>query len=313
MLTSLLALSAMAPSVSECRLGVHFLDDRYTLGARRLVQAGPRVLKLFDLGPGMREALRDYKTRWPDGTVVVRIWFQRKWGRSDNPEEAGRAFWREILKPRFQSLSEQERAWIDYWEGPNEGDSTPTWETLDDARWFTRFTVSMAHEMARSGARPLVGSIAVGNPGGSPEEFAEKVEAFLPALEAAAKARGAWSYHAYTLDYSTDPEKESWTSLRYRRILQVIRRKRPDLARLPLVLTEAGVDRAGNSHEDGWVSRGSADDYERWLRWFDAELRKDPSVVGATLFASGGFESWPSFELEAFLPRLTRMVEEGRR
>ena len=86
-----------------------------------------------------------------------------------------------------------------------------------------------------------------------------------------------------------------------------------DLARLPLVLSEAGVDRAGNSHEDGWVSRGSADDYERWLRWFDAELRKDPSVVGATLFASGGFESWPSFELEAFLPRLTRMVEEGRR
>ncbi len=313
MLVPLLAAAALSPGVSTCRLGIHFLDDRYTPGARRLVAAGPRVIKLFDLGPGMREALRDYKTRWPDGTVVVRIWFQRRWSRTDDPAEAGRSFWREILRPRFESLTDQERAWIDYWEGPNEGDSTPTWETVEDARWFARFTVALADEMRRHGARPLVGNIAVGNPGGTPEEFAAKVEAFLPALEAAARAKGAWSYHAYTLDYTTDPEKESWTSLRYRRILEVVRRQRPDLAKLPLVLSESGVDRAGNSHEDGWVSRGSADDFERWLRWFDSELRKDPTVIGATLFASGGFESWPSFELEAFLPRLARMVEQARR
>ncbi|MCX7799516.1 MAG: hypothetical protein N2109_04155 [Fimbriimonadales bacterium] len=313
MLHALLAAATLAPSVSECRLGVHFLDDRYTIGARRLVAAGPRVLKLFDLGPGMREALRDYKTRWPDGTVVVRIWFQRRWNLQDDPEAAGRAFWNEILKPQHDRLTDRERSWIDYWEGPNEGDSTPTWGSVEDARWFARFTVAMVEAMRRDGARPLIGNIAVGNPGGTPEEVAAKVEAFLPAFEAAARARGAWGYHAYTLEYSTDPEKESWTSLRYRRILDAVRRKRPDLARLPLILTEAGVDRAGNSHEDGWVSRGSADQFERWLRWFDSELRKDPTVVGATLFASGGFESWPSFELEAFLPRLARMVGEGHR
>lgn len=313
MLHVFVATALLAPMVSECRLGVHFLDDRYTIGARKLVAAGPRVLKLFDLGPGMREALRDYKTRWPNGTVVVRIWFQRRWTRQDDPEAAGRAFWKEVLKPQHDRLTNEERRWIDYWEGPNEGDSTPTWESLEDARWFARFTVAMVEAMRRDGAKPLIGNIAVGNPGGKPEVMAAKVEAFLPAFEAAARAGGAWGYHAYTIEYSTDLEKESWTSLRYRRILDVVRRSRPDLARLPLILTEAGVDRAGNSHEDGWVSRGSAHEYERWLRWFDAELRKDPTVIGATLFASGGFESWPSFELEAFLPRLTRMVEEGRR
>jgi hypothetical protein len=135
-----------------------------------------------------------------------------------------------------------------------------------------------------------------------------KLAAFLPAFQAAANMGGSWGYHAYTIDYSTDLSKEMWFSLRYRMIYQTICSMDSKLATMPLILTEGGVDRAGNAYEDGWVSRGSAQKYEDWLRWFDGELRKDRYVLGVTLFQSGGFESWPSFELEAFAPRLVRLL-----
>lgn len=295
-------------SLSSSKLSIQMLDDRYTRGAQQIVAAGPRVLKLFDLGPGMRRALADYKYQHPDGKVVVRIWTTLRWRLSDNPEKAGEEYWDKVLSAPFYSLSRRERKWINYWEGPNEGDCTPTWASVDEVRWFNRFWLSLMRKMKQNGAVPNIGSIPVGNPGGSPAEVRAKLAAFLPAFQEAARMAGSWGYHAYTIDYSTDLSKEIWFSLRYRMIYQTICSMDPRLASMPLILTEGGVDRAGNAYEDGWVSRGSAQQFEDWLKWFDGELRKDPYVLGVTLFQSGGFETWPSFELEAFTPRLVRLL-----
>lgn len=298
--------------LSASKISVQLLADRYSPGAKQIVAAGPRVLKIFDLGPGMREALADYKTRFPQGTVVLRVWTTRKWTLQDDPEQAGRAWWTDVVKPHLDKITAQERRWIDYVEGPNEGDSTPTWRTVEEARWFSRFTVAMCKAYAEAGVRPNIGSIAVGNPGGNPSEFRANVRAFIPALEAAKKANGSWGYHAYTLHYTTDPDTERWFSLRYRMIREEVCKVRPDLSNLPLILTEGGVDLSGNIYESGWVTRGSADDFMKWLRWFDTQMRLDPYVIGLTLFQSGGFDQWPSFEVEAAAPRIAEHLRETR-
>jgi hypothetical protein len=187
---------------------------------------------------------------------------------------------------------------VDFLEGPNEGENTPTWESVDAARWFGRFWMQLAKRIASAGFRPCIGSIAVGNPPGTVDEIFAKLDAFVPALRAAKQFRGAWSYHAYSLEYTTDLGVERWYSLRYRLFYEFLRNKHPDIADIPLILTEGGIDRAGNPKTDGWRARGDSEKFQRWLQWFDSELRKDEEVIGVTLFQIGDPQGWWSFDLE---------------
>lgn len=291
------AAEAPAGPPSASRLSAHLIA-RYTPGARQIVAARPRVLKVLDLHADMVEALRDYKRRVPRGKTVLRIFTRQRYAVSDDPVQSARHFWETVLWPPLQRLSPEDRRLIDYLEGPNEGDSTPTWESVEHARWFGAFWVELAATMRRAGFRPCVGSIAVGNPPGSPEEIARKIRAFLPALQAAQAAGGAWSYHSYTVEYTEDLAVEAWYSLRYRMLHDIMAREDPRLARLPLIITEGGVDRDGNPLTSGWSARGTLARYLRWLRWFDSELRKDPYVIGVTLFQIGDPLDWGSFDLE---------------
>jgi len=283
--------------VSDSKLGIHLIG-RYTPGARKIVAAGPRVIKVLDLHGEMLKAIRDYKSRHPDGVVVVRIYTRLRYEREADPVEAARDYWLRGLRPALGRLSERDRKLIDYLEGPNECEAYPAWESVETARWFARFWVELARIMSRNGFKPCVGSIPVGNPPGTVGEIEAKLEAFLPALREAEKLRGAWSYHAYSLEYSTDPSKERWTSLRYRIFYEYLRRKHPELADLPMILTEGGIDRRGDPERDGWRARGDEARFERWLIWFDRELRKDDYVLGCALFQIGDPAGWRSFDLE---------------
>jgi hypothetical protein len=40
------------------------------------------------------------------------------------------------------------------------------------------------------------------------------------------------------------------------------------------------------------------------LIWFDTEMRKDPYVLGATLFTASGGYSWRTFDLDPIVPLL---------
>ncbi|RKY04375.1 hypothetical protein DRP77_04060 [Candidatus Poribacteria bacterium] len=204
-------------------MGIHLIG-RYTPGARKIVAAGPRVIREAD------------------------------------PVEAARDYWLRGLRPALGRLSERDRKPIDYLEGPNECEAYPAWESVETARWFARFWVELARIMSRNGFKPCVGSIPVGNPPGTVGEIEAKLEAFLPALREAEKLRGAWSYHAYSLEYSTDPSKERWTSLRYRIFYEYLRRKHPELADLPMILTEGSTGGAipkGTAGGRGGMRRGS--------------------------------------------------------
>lgn len=297
-----LALCAGASPTDEVtlpasKLSLHLIG-RYTDGARRVVAAGPRVLKVLDLGPQMMEAVRDYKARWPRGQVVVRIYTTGSYPEGTDPREAGRHYWEEKLAPALQRLAPQDRALLDYLEGPNECEHYPVWDSVQTARWFADFWVALAPLIASAGLRPCVGSIPVGNPPGALQEIEAKLVAFAPALQVAQALGGAWSYHAYSLTYSTDVAEELWYSLRYRLLHDIIARHFPDLADMPVILTEAGIDRGGNPQQDGWQARGDVQRFQDWLHWFDERLLEDDYVLGATLFQCGDPTDWPSFEVE---------------
>jgi len=293
---------SLTSGVSDSKLGIHLIG-RYSEEAKKIILAGPRIVKVLDpqASSDMRKAMRDYKTSYPEGIVVMRVWENTpglRYSLGDDPAASADDFWGKVLEPAVKALSSEERKMIDYLEGPNEGETTPTWDNPETARWFGRFWERLARNISEAGFRPCMGSIAVGNPPGTLEEIQAKLEAFLPALRAAKRYKGAWSYHAYSLEYSSDPEIEKWYSLRYRLFYDFLREKHPDLADLPMILSEGGIDKAGNPKTDGWQARGDKRKYEEWLEWFDKELSKDEYILGVTLFQIGDPEGWASFDLE---------------
>jgi hypothetical protein len=219
-------------------------------------------------------------------------------------------FWDRVLWPQLSRLSDQEKQWVDYVEGPNECE-IPCWRTVEDARWATAFYLTLTSIMADHGFKPCIGNIPVGNPPGPPEEVEAKIHAFLPALRQAKRLGGCWSYHAYTLKYTRDPRVEIHYSLRYRRFYQVFAKYDPRLLDMPLILTEGGVDSDGTLPVPGW-KRDSAEKYQRWLRWFDSQIGRDPYVKGITLFEIGDPQGWDSFDLEPIADWLASYLNGDR-
>ncbi len=292
------------------KIGIHLLN-RYTPGAKKIIQANCPIIKILDCHTDMMNALRDYKTAHPKGIVVLRIYTDNHYGASADPAASARDYWENRLWPRLSKLTDQQKKWIDYVEGPNEGDTCPTWGSVADAEWFARFWVTLAPIMGEHGFRPCVGSIPVGNPPGPPDEVEAKIKAFVPALRAAKKLGGAWSYHPYTLKYTKDPAVEIYYSLRYRRFHSILAKYAPDVADLPMVLTEGGVDNDGtHSDKPGW-KRDTAERFQDWLKWFDSEIKKDPYVKGVTLFEIGHPENWDSFDLEPMAEWLSGYLGKG--
>jgi len=291
------ATSSVLAQLSSSHISAHLINS-YTSGSSNIIAGHPRVLKILDLGGDMLAAARAYKAGTPGGKIVLRIYTPVSYPNTSDPGASATNFWTTVLQPPLNSLSSSDRALIDYLEGPNEGDSTPTWGSLSDALWFTRFWTNLAPLIAAAGFKPCVGSIAVGNPPGAPSQIQAFISTFVPALRQAKALGGAWSYHAYTLNYTTDANVEYYYCLRYRQYYSQFASQYPDLVSMPLILSEGGVDQSGTPSTSGWQARGTAADYERWLNWFDRQIGQDTYVLGCTLFEIGNPGGWSSFDLE---------------
>lgn len=292
---------APAQTLSSSKLGAHLIND-YTTGSSNIVAGKPRVLKVLALDSGfplgMVAAMRDYKAKAPGGKVVVRVYTPKHYTTNDNATASALDFWNTVIQPPLNGLAASDRALIDYLEGPNEGD-TPTLGYPSDSagtasQWFNQFWTNLTPLIVSAGYKPCIGSIAVGNPGSLSD-----LDPFVPALRQAKSAGGAWSYHAYTIQYSTDVGVEYWYSLRYRQFYSYFAQQGySDLLNMPLILTEGGVDESGKPSTSGWQARGTAAQYERWLNWFDRQMSQDAYVLGCTLFENGDPTGWSSFDLE---------------
>lgn len=289
--------SATAAPPSRSKIGIHLIGAN-TAGVQRICAAHPRVIKLLDTSGAMLEAARQYKASTPNGIVVLRIYTAKRYAITDAPAASAEDFFRTVLAPPLNALSEADRRLIDYVEGPNECDSTPCWGTLQEAKWFNDFWVALAPRIAGAGFKPCAFCIPVGNPPGSAEEILRKIDAIVPALRICRRVGGAWSYHAYTPKYTTDLEYQLSYSLRYRRFYRRFAERHPDLRDLPLLITEAGFDTGGDPHKSGWQANGTAQQFQQWLTWWDRQIGEDHYVLGSTLFQIGSPQTWPSFDVE---------------
>ena len=268
------------------KLGPHV--NGWTSAARQFAYACPPLVKIIGAGGVPIDAIAQLEQRCPDTAVLLRMWTGERW--NGDPVADADAFWTKTYGP-LVALPVHQRELVDYVEGPNEQDSTPTWPLVPGYRpgYFNAFLIRFAQRASWAGFRPVVGSISVGNPGGDLDtEAVPALREILPAIAAAASAGGGWSYHAYTNNAS---HAEMYMALRYRAYLERV----PELRGVPLFLSEGGFDLGGNPEQDGWRKHLTAQQYIAWLAWFDGELRADPEVVGVTLFSIGA--GWPSFDL----------------
>lgn len=203
---------------------------------------------------------------------------------------------------------------ITHWEGPNEPAAHK--EALE---WYAQFEIErMSLLWQRYGLRSVIANFSTGTP------ELEDWPAFFPALEAALEYDAvlglheygggymSWMFGANQLDPTEDEGDTGWTTGRYRKVYR--KHLIPNGLVVPLVITECGIDPGVHPHPpnapkahwrdlaDYWLEKFGAEnvyeEYVRQLLWYEKELRRDPYVIGATLYTHGSTsEKWDGFDV----------------
>jgi hypothetical protein len=264
------------------------------------------VLKTLEFDP---EFLADVKARSPDTIIVGRVQLgQVGLSSGDMAAEARRAA-DAVLS---LALGGRGAGLVDAWEGFNE----PVAGDAGEMGKLAELEVERVRLLAERGVRAVVGNFGTGQP---PLEW---WPAFRPALEAARRHDGYLGLHEYSaptiwfntnrseLDFGANPSDEGWLTLRYRKVYREYLHRWG--LRLPLILTECGVDGLvtdrpgppGNGWKDFagyWAELGMGPDapgnYVEQLAWYDSQLQLDDYVVGGTVFAMTAFQEWESYQL----------------
>lgn len=292
------------------KLGLHVVRNNSPLIMDFVRRAQPAVIKAVDdLG-----WLVDVKTASPETVTIGRL-MPTNQDMVGDPLQAAADFVAEQLPNYLLNPG------VDYWEGWNEPDPD------DDMRWYAAFETERVRLLAQYGLRAAVGGFATGVPELSQLYY------FLPAIEAAERYGGILSLHEYaapTLDYlygdplpgyPTYPDRGP-LALRYRWLYRDILIPRGTV--VPLVITEAGIDGIVMNGQRpgppglGWqdfttywetIGLGSgAQAYINQLAWYDSEVRRDPYVLGFTVFTAGAIDAWRSYDVNTILPDLTAYV-----
>lgn len=208
----------------------------------------------------------------------------------------------------------------DYWEGWNEYDPPDpgAWQ------WYAAFEAERACYMAAQGLKAAIGGFSTGVP-----EY-DEMGMFLPALQAAQRCGAILSLHEYaapTMQCGVPggipgapifPDVEvGITTLRYRFWYEGYL-KPLGLSDVRLVISETGIDGGAqfcqgangagwNDYRNWWLASGMTTDsigfYLDQIKWYDSQVRKDPYVIGFTLFTAGtrgyadGIGSWEIHEM----------------
>lgn len=298
-------------SLTASKLGLHALgpSDPYIMELVR--RARPRVIKsVGDIG-----WLSEVKAVSPETVTIGRIpaWEQDHWIETADP--------RQLAQDIVSKQLEQYRLnpGVDYWEGWNEFVA----ETPSRMQWFAAFEAERACQMQANGFKAAVGGFSTGVP-----EF-DLMDDFLPALEAAKRCGGIFQLHEYnspamdcgvSTGIATIPGAPALNvpagplTLRYRYWYESLLKPR-GWGDLPLVISETGIDKVNSPCEgqlggtwrdfgDYWAERGLGEDvrqaYVNTLAWYDAQMRQDAYVIGATIFTAGAVNSdniWRPYDL----------------
>jgi hypothetical protein len=241
------------------------------------------------------EVWHSVKAASPDTVIVGRIHreFEPRFGDpSLDPLQAARDHC-ELLLPWAERMGDT----YDFWQGVNE----PDIQSREGMQRYADFDAERVRIMDGHGVRVVVGTLSVGNP----SNLAWWQE-YVPALEEALRYGGALALHEYgwpTLDHESP-----WYLLRHRKLYE----GEPEhnwhglpehLKNMPLVITECGLDGMIDSGRGprGWQVRHGLNprQYLKELAWYDAELCKDPYVVGAAIYCccSSNDPNWGTYNI----------------
>lgn len=245
------------------KLGPHSL--RPTADAKRLVQAGSRLVKMVDDFGAVPEYLAINPTLTIIGRGYVTYTLLQQLESGATPSEAARHF---VLDQKVRYYDHNPL--IKIWEGHNEPSfgAPNDKDALKRMEWYGQFEVARLKFMADLGLRGVVGNFSTGYPEIKPNDL-RMWNAFLPALEACQNFDGLLGLHEYsapwiwwmTGDFQRNncPDKRlipgwraedigalGWTTLRYRQIYKYALAP-VNLDNVPLVITEMGADAVGNN------------------------------------------------------------------
>ena len=287
------------PPLSASKLGPHVLATPNNSGAVTILGACPRVAKWVAPYPGTDLAISSYKTQCPSGIVILRIFVppsMATYTPADDPTASANDFWNKMSTQGLSAAGPPNQ--INWLEGPNELDNLPNWyNDATAANWVASFWSTLADLIHNAGYNPLVGSLVGGQP--SP------VTMFGP-LAAVMKSKPykwAWGYHSYTFTASMDVGTETAYALYYRQV-----RDQNGLSGIPLVLSEGGYLTPSST---GWQGQLTNDQYLSWLKWFDAQIKSDPEVLGFTIFQVGNTTDFQSFDLTPMAQDLAKYLSTG--
>ena len=313
--------SASPPPSSKSKLSIHAGwgggSDSFLRNAR------PRVVKILDevgkaalvkqLSPGTIVVGRIFAGSVPDGVVG-----------NGSPVDRANEWWNTV---RATVLAHPD---VDYWEGLNE----PVVTSAQTMSWYAQFEIARTNILAAHGRRACIANFATGNPDLSlwPQ--------FVPAIDNALARGGIMGLHEYgtpMTQYWEEPLQEGWLCGRYRRVY----RQHLQGREIPLVITETGVDEGtlastgpgqpkprpidaqanhgwqqalGTPPVAGLPPPGDLQARRPWymdqLKWYDAVLKQDDYVLGATIFQLE-IPGWGSFSVGPLLQELTDYVAQG--
>jgi hypothetical protein len=304
-------------SQTTSKLGLHVVrnNDPYIMEYVRRVR--PRVMKsVDDLG-----WLAEVKQASPNTITIGRINGQNEdWPEQMAPDAAARVY-------IDQNMSKyRANTGVDYWEGWNE------FVPVTQARWewYAAFEAARACDMQAAGLHAAVGGFV----GGGPQY--DEIAYFMPAIEAAHRCGAILTMHegvsplpgcgVFTDQAGIIPGAPAFPGvtmgylmLRYRFWYEGYLKPR-GWGDVPLVISELAVGGivpgqdcngpGGASWKDFsnfWVQHGvGPNGPQAWvnlLAWYDSELRKDPYVIGTTIFTAGGIPGWVGNDMhDAIIP-----------
>ncbi len=155
---------------------------------------------------------------------------------------------------------------------------------------YTNFEIYRCRALTHYGWKSVVGNFS----GGTPE--LEDWPKFYPALDAG-DYLGLHEYSANTQPPFM-PYLDTWLCRRYQRVYESL----PNHLRLPLIITECGIDGGMIERpQEGWKSYTDEAGYLADLEWYDNSLQADANrwpIVGATIYCYGHVNPrWGTFDL----------------
>jgi len=261
------------------------------LSMQFIADAKPRLVKILDnFGPaGQIKSLSA-------GTLIIGRIYEPSQPQDGDPGERAQEWWN---RNRDRILAHPA---VDYWEGYNE----PGVSSVETVRWYAQHEAARVSLLAANGKKACIGNFSTGTPDVTNPAI---WPAFYPAIDAGRQHGGILGLHEYGTpmqQYFDEASGEGWLCGRYRKVYRL--HLVPDGKVLPLAITETGVD---GVPPVGWKNHYTGEQYLNQLKWYDALLRQDGYVLGATIF-SLEIPNWAAFDIAPIVGPLTDYVRSSR-